>query len=130
MTYDPLWQTVAENPLPGMVRHTPPPVSTAAIGAVSISTPQNTVGAEGGEPGDGGIDGAGGVVGGDGCDGGGSDGGSARRKLTLLPADPEATLYVSPVQPGADHSAPVQPSPYESTMVRVQVPSGAVCASE
>ena len=47
MTYDPLWQTVAENPLPGMVRHTPPPVSTAVIGAVSTSTPQNTVGAEG-----------------------------------------------------------------------------------
>ena len=121
MTYDPLWQTLTGYcPLPGTLPHAP-----------STSTPQNTVGAEGGEPGDGGIDGAGGVVGGDGCDGGGSDGGSARRKLTLLPADPEATLYVSPVQPGADHSAPVQPSPYESTMVRVQVvPSGAVCAVE
>ena len=51
-----------------------------------------------------------------------------REKLTL-PDGPDM-LYVSSVQPGADHSAPSQPSPYESAMVRVQMPSGAVCATE
>ena len=45
MTYDPLWQTLTEycSLLPGTLPHAP-----------STSTPQNTVGVEGGEPGDGG----------------------------------------------------------------------------
>ena len=63
MTYDPLWQTTTAafglTEVTGTLPHAPP-----------TSTPQDTVGAEGGEPGDGG----GGEVGG--CGGwGGKDGG-------------------------------------------------------
>ena len=75
----------------------------------------------------GGEDGGGG---GDGSGGGGTSSAGARLKLTLLPDAPLAMVYVSSVQPGADHSAPFQPSLYESSMVRVQVvPGGTACAA-
>ena len=103
-------------------------------------------GGGGGGGGDSGGDGGGGgggggedITGGGGEGDGGGGGGetempqtssAADEKLTLLPEAPLATVYVSSVQPGADHSAPFQPSFHESLMVREQVVSGGTtCAA-
>ena len=59
---------------------------------------------------------------------GGGAGGNVRVKLELAP---DARLYVSSVQPGADHSASVQPLLCESIMVSVQkAPGGSTCVAE
>jgi len=67
----------------------------------------------------------GGESGGDGGDGGGGgggggDGGWNCTTKDLVPCSPPAKEKVCP-KPGADHSAPFQPSPYESVMSRMHV---------
>ena len=58
--------------------------------------------------------------------GGGDGGGSNCTSKDLVPSLPYAKEKVCP-KPGADHSAPFQPSPYESVMSRVHIaPSATV----
>ena len=59
---------------------------------------------------------------------GGCDGVVPAQKLTVLPEPPKSSVYVSPVQPGADHSARFQPSSYWSCMASVHSPGGTACA--
>ena len=73
-------------------------------------------GGDGGDGGGGGGDGGGG--GGDGGDGG--DGGWSCTTKDLVPWPPFAKENLCP-KPGAAHSFPLQPSPYESVIFRVHV---------
>ena len=63
------------------------------------------------------------VVGGAGCD-------EATTNVALLMERLPEMLKLWSDQPGAVHSAPSHPSPYESYMVSVQVPSGTACVAE
>ena len=85
-------------------------------------------GCGGGYGGDGG-DGDGGKDGGEGGGKGGEGGGAIVLKVAL-PEAPVLMLKLWSVQLVADHSAPSHPSPYESYMVRVQVPIGTTCVTE
>jgi len=81
------------------------------------------VSGDGGEGGDGGGEGGdGGEVGGDGGggEGGGEDGDWNCTTKDVAPSLPYAREKVC-LKPGADHSAPFQPSPQESVMSRVHV---------
>jgi hypothetical protein len=74
-----------------------------------------------------------GVIGGtSGGDGGGAGGDGIGGPMVKVaePTLPLGMLKISSVHPGADHSAPFQPSPYESIISSVHSPFGIACVSE
>ena len=90
----------------------------------------NGLGGEGGGTvGEGGGGGEGSGEGGGGTGGGGGSRGPAV-KLALPILGPDGRLKGPADQPGAIHSAPLQPSPYESSIVSVHKPGRTVCVSE